>query len=96
MCIFIIYLLCSEIVDPRQGRHSILEDGTLMIQNAQDDDMGTYECIARNDAGEAKTDTVQLRMRKPLQGNKLITEPDLRISTIQHFCYAFSTLCSLV
>ena len=39
-----------------------------MIQNAQDDDMGSYECIARNIAGEAKTDSVQLRMRKPLQG----------------------------
>lgn len=63
----ILWMHNNEIVDPRQGRHSILEDGTLMIQNAQDDDMGTYECIARNDAGEAKTDTVQLRMRKPLQ-----------------------------
>ena len=65
---------CSEIVDARQGRYSILDDGTLMIQNAQDDDMGAYECIARNDAGEAKTDSVQLRMRKPLHGrfNKYI------------------------
>lgn len=46
----------------------MFDDGTLMIQNAQDDDMGTYECIARNVAGEVKTDTVQLRMQKNFNG----------------------------
>lgn len=33
-----------------------------MIQDARDADRGFYECIARNTAGEVKTDAVELRM----------------------------------
>ena len=60
----------SEIVDPSPGRYTILEDGTLMIENAQNTDMGTYECVARNTAGEVKTDSVELRMQKNLNGKE--------------------------
>ena len=44
----------------RQSRYSILDDGTLMIENTQDADQGTYECVARNIAGEAKAGAVEL------------------------------------
>lgn len=54
--------LCSEIVDHTEGRYNILEDGTLMIEDARDTDEGSYECIARNTAGEVKTEAVELRM----------------------------------
>jgi hypothetical protein len=33
-----------------------------MIQDARDTDRGFYECIARNTAGEVKTNAVELRM----------------------------------
>ena len=39
-----------------------------MIENAQDDDVGSYECIARNAAGEVKTNTVELRMQHSYNG----------------------------
>lgn len=57
-------LFYSEILDVSQGRYTILDDGTLMIPNAQDDDQGTYECIARNTNGEVKAESVQLRMNR--------------------------------
>ena len=41
-----------------------------MIENAQNTDMGTYECVARNTAGEVKTDSVELRMQKNLNGKE--------------------------
>ncbi|KAL8583777.1 hypothetical protein ACOMHN_036412 [Nucella lapillus] len=43
------------------SRFSLLHDGTLMIEHAQDDDQGMYECIARNVAGETHSNQVELR-----------------------------------
>ena len=42
-------------------RLSMLDDGTLMIENTQDSDAGIYECIAKNPMGEARTNGVHLR-----------------------------------
>lgn len=44
-----------------EDRMSILHDGTLMIQEANDSDQGSYECIARNVAGETHSNQVELR-----------------------------------
>lgn len=44
-----------------RGRYSVLDDGTLMIENTQDSDEGFYECVARNQMGEAKARAVELR-----------------------------------
>ncbi len=32
-----------------------MNDGTLMIENIQGNDLGTFECIARSDMGEVKS-----------------------------------------
>ena len=44
-----------------ESRFSLLHDGTLMIEDAQGDDQGVYECIARNVAGETHSNQVELR-----------------------------------
>ncbi|XP_022102574.1 peroxidasin homolog isoform X3 [Acanthaster planci] len=43
------------------SKYSILNDGTLMIQNANGDDEGEYECMARNAVGETTSEAVNLR-----------------------------------
>lgn len=43
------------------SRLNLLDDGTLMIQNTQEADQGVYQCMAKNVAGEAKTQEVTLR-----------------------------------
>ncbi|KAK3796951.1 hypothetical protein RRG08_032253 [Elysia crispata] len=43
------------------GRYRILNDGTLMIEQARDSDQGVYECIARNAAGSVHSGKVELR-----------------------------------
>lgn len=43
------------------SRLNLLDDGTLMIQNTREADQGVYQCMAKNVAGEAKTQGVTLR-----------------------------------
>ena len=43
------------------SRYNVLNDGTLMIEDIQDVDQGVYECVAKNVAGEAKTNAVEIR-----------------------------------
>ncbi|XP_070924353.1 probable oxidoreductase PXDNL isoform X3 [Macaca nemestrina] len=42
-------------------RLNMFDDGTLMIQNTRESDQGVYQCMARNSAGEAKTQSAMLR-----------------------------------
>lgn len=44
----------NEVIDDKD-RYSILTDGTLMIENTQGDDVGFYECMASNPAGEVRS-----------------------------------------
>ena len=48
-------------VTPGSSKYNVLDDGTLMIQNASGEDEGEYECMARNAVGEAVTRAVSLR-----------------------------------
>lgn len=43
------------------NRLNLLQDGTLMIQNTKESDKGVYQCMAKNIAGEVKTQEVVLR-----------------------------------
>ncbi len=43
------------------SRFNVLHDGTLMIEGVRDADQGVYECVAKNVAGEAKTNAVEVK-----------------------------------
>jgi hypothetical protein len=43
-------------------RYSVLQDGTLMIANAVLDDVGAYECVAKNTAGQSKSRSAIMRV----------------------------------
>ncbi|ROT75796.1 putative Thyroid peroxidase precursor [Penaeus vannamei] len=45
----------SNEVITADDRYNILTDGTLMIENTQDGDVGFYECMASNPMGEVKS-----------------------------------------
>lgn len=51
----------NELSMKTDSRLNLLDDGTLMIQNTQEADEGVYQCMAKNVAGEAKTQEVTLR-----------------------------------
>nr|XP_020665436.1 peroxidasin homolog [Pogona vitticeps] len=51
----------NEINMKDDGRLNLLQDGTLMIQDTRESDKGTYQCMAKNVAGEAKAQEVVLR-----------------------------------
>ncbi|XP_059149392.1 peroxidasin homolog [Physella acuta] len=51
----------NVIQDTESDRYKVMEDGTLMIEDAQNSDTGTYECMATNAMGMTKTNKVELR-----------------------------------
>ena len=46
-------------------RLNLFDDGTLMIRNTRESDQGEYQCMARNSAGEVKTQNAMLRYSSP-------------------------------
>ncbi|XP_030318926.1 peroxidasin homolog [Calypte anna] len=58
----IIWLHNNNEIDMKDdNRLNLLQDGTLMIQNTKESDKGVYQCMAKNIAGEVKTQEVVLR-----------------------------------
>uniref|UniRef100_A0A8C3TFJ7 Peroxidasin like n=1 Tax=Chelydra serpentina TaxID=8475 RepID=A0A8C3TFJ7_CHESE len=58
----IIWIHNNHSLDMKDDRRlNLLEDGTLMIQNIRESDQGVYQCMARNVAGEVKTQSAFLR-----------------------------------
>nr|XP_021553352.1 peroxidasin homolog [Neomonachus schauinslandi] len=51
----------NELSMKTDSRLNLLDDGTLMIQNTQETDQGIYQCMAKNVAGQVKTQEVTLR-----------------------------------
>lgn len=57
-----LWLFFSNEIDMKDdNRLNLLQDGTLMIQNTKESDKGVYQCMAKNIAGEVKTQEVVLR-----------------------------------
>uniref|UniRef100_A0A8C4PY75 Ig-like domain-containing protein n=1 Tax=Eptatretus burgeri TaxID=7764 RepID=A0A8C4PY75_EPTBU len=57
----IVWLHNNNELDMSESRVNLLPDGTLMIRNARESDQGLYQCMARNLAGEVKTQHAILR-----------------------------------
>lgn len=40
---------------PDEKKYKLMENGTLIIRNSDDSDMGYYECLAKNPEGEVRS-----------------------------------------
>ncbi|XP_013375469.1 PREDICTED: peroxidasin-like protein [Chinchilla lanigera] len=56
-------------------RLNMFDDGTLMIQNTRESDQGVYQCMARNSAGEAKTQNAILKYSGPPAKPSFVIQP---------------------
>ncbi|GBN61603.1 Peroxidasin [Araneus ventricosus] len=63
----------NEILPEQDERYSILDDGTLMITEAQDLDEGVYECMAKNPAGEIKSRAAKMHYLKLKENKGILT-----------------------
>lgn len=52
-------------VEVDDERMAIMEDGSLVIKNAQDKDSGQYICVARNPEGSVKSRSARMTILKP-------------------------------
>ena len=55
------FFFSNEISPDDDPKYQVLQDGTLMIENASDSDMGSYECMAKSPAGEVKSRSVHMK-----------------------------------
>nr|CAD7198875.1 unnamed protein product [Timema douglasi] len=60
----IVWMKNSNELNMGDPRYSKLADGTLMIQNTVDADVGVYECMAKSPAGEAKSRAAKMHYQK--------------------------------
>ncbi|XP_069701170.1 peroxidasin [Periplaneta americana] len=60
----IVWMRDSNEINMGDPRYSKLADGTLMIENAADTDVGVYECMAKSPAGEAKSRSAKMHYQK--------------------------------
>ncbi|XP_059477617.1 peroxidasin isoform X1 [Neocloeon triangulifer] len=71
----IVWLRNSQEVDTNP-RYSVLGDGTLMIANAALDDVGVYECLARNSAGHTKSRSAVMRVGRTVAKPRFSLNPE--------------------
>ncbi|XP_065572680.1 peroxidasin-like isoform X2 [Artemia franciscana] len=79
-----VYLSCKAVGDPLPDivwlhnnhemdfddpRLQILENGTLIIENASSNDFGSYECMAKSPLGEVKSRTVRMSPPQEIHHN---------------------------
>ena len=67
---FLVDVFSNEISAENDTRYQVLQDGTLMIENASDSDMGSYECMAKSPAGEVKSRLVKMKPSPQIKGKK--------------------------
>ncbi|KAK3090062.1 hypothetical protein FSP39_008890 [Pinctada imbricata] len=69
-------------LNPDDDRISVLNDGTLTIQDTQMTDRGDYQCVARSVNGEIRTNKVQLTyINNPEQPQLTRTPQDVIVSS---------------
>lgn len=55
---------------PADDRYHIMADGSLMIQNSQDSDVGYYECMVKTSEGESKSRPARMVVLNPVLQDK--------------------------
>uniref|UniRef100_A0A673VJC2 Peroxidasin like n=1 Tax=Suricata suricatta TaxID=37032 RepID=A0A673VJC2_SURSU len=71
----IIWIHNNQSLDLDDTRLNMFADGTLMIRNTRESDQGEYQCMARNSAGEVRTQNAVLRHSSPPAKPRFITQP---------------------
>ncbi|PSN40372.1 Peroxidasin, partial [Blattella germanica] len=88
----IVWMRDSNEVNMGDPRYSKLADGTLMIENALDSDVGVYECMAKSPAGEAKSRAAKMHYQKTREKPHFRRTPlDQEVergSTVRLYCAA--------
>ncbi|CAB3373221.1 Hypothetical predicted protein [Cloeon dipterum] len=71
----IFWLRNSHTVD-KNPRYSVLDDGTLMISNAVLEDVGSFECVAKNSVGQTKSRSAVMRVGRTVDKPKFVINPE--------------------
>lgn len=61
----IVWLHDSAEIPVETTRYEILNNGTLMVHDADETDIGVFECMAKNPAGEVHSKPAKMIINRP-------------------------------
>lgn len=71
----IVWYRDSAVLPIDNSRYEVMENGTLMVHNADQNDIGVFECSAKNPAGEVKSKPAKMMVQiKPDNNGKFYGE----------------------
>ena len=67
----IVWFRDSAVLPIDSSRYEVMDNGTLMVHNADQNDVGVFECAAKNPAGEVKSKPAKMMVQiKPDSNGK--------------------------
>lgn len=71
----ILWLRDSEVIPLNENRYEIFDNGTLMVHEANENDDGLFECMAKNVAGKAHSKPAKMIVRRKAEEHKSAAPP---------------------
>lgn len=69
----IVWLRDSTAIPDDKSRYEVMSNGTLMVHNADENDVGVFECTAKNPAGEVRSKPARMIVQsKPDDNGKYL------------------------
>lgn len=78
----IVWFRDSAALPDDTSRYEIMDNGTLMVHHADENDIGVFECSAKNPAGEARSKPARMMLQTKPDNNGAISNTFYRFKNL--------------